>query len=531
MATTPAIERLAALVQQAEAKASAKRLGSEIQAAAARLHASEERLRVADRRVREVRPTLTRELERIEGEEQTLTELIQKTAKFKSYLDPNRDRDAEALIDEARAELSSRRQVVQAELSEINREGTESRKEFQAAVEQYQHLRKELDRLQPQLAADYASEDRLVLESSVYLPVGQLQSLAREIADSAAYFGMIDSRQQLAQLKIWIGRYRLLQESDLADFTEEQQARLRQIFPELVGISKRYKPGYIEAFQQNFTADWVTYIAEAKAELALAVEDSTRSKAYETQQREQQTRDEESRRLVRESARSSLEQLGRLVAMGHLIDDPTEEQVDEFRTVLRAVIGGFGASDPEVLDLILPLRDLVQGNDLRVVRRNLDRVVEEETRGEQGLAATYFDVFQATKGLRALMIGGSVREENRRKLEKLFGFAELEWAAYESGRPAALDSIERRVRNRGMDLVLILKYVGHHVTERLRPVCEQGNVPCFMTHSYGATQIAETIRKGLYRLGQTPPPRADDTPSGSSNGVAAGSRSGASGSA
>lgn len=494
-----AIERLAALVQQAEAKASAKRLGSEIQGAAERLRAAEERNRAADRQIRESRPALARELEEVELQGQTLNELVQRTAKFKSYLEPTRDRDAEALIDEARAEIAVRRQGAQEGLSGITRESTEARRELQAAIEHYQQLRRDLDRLQPQIAADYANEDRLVLESSIFLPSGQLQTLAREVADSANYFGMIDARQQLAQLKIWIGRYRLLQEADLAEFNEEQHARLRQIFPELVGISKRYKPGYIEAFQQNFTADWFAYIAEAKAELQQAVEETSRTKLIESQRNEQQAQQEGRQRQNREDARGALESLGELVARGHLAQDPTPEEVEEFHATLKAVQAGFGSSDPEVLDLVTPLKDLVQGNDFRAIRRNIDRIVEDEAREESLLPERYRDVLQITQGLKAVMIGGSVREESRKKLEKLFGFDRLDWIAYEANRPAALDSVEQRVRNRAMDLVLILKYVGHHLTEKLRPVCDQQGIPCYMMKSYSVTQVAETLRKGMLK--------------------------------
>ena len=78
-------------------------------------------------------------------------------------------------------------------------------------------------------------------------------------------------------------------------------------------------------------------------------------------------------------------------------------------------------------------------------------------------------------------------------------FGELDWESHEGTRPALLKSLEERVRNRGMDLVLILKeFVGHLVPGRLRPLCEQYGIPCLMVEKgYGTRQVGETLRWGL----------------------------------
>ena len=62
-----------------------------------------------------------------------------------------------------------------------------------------------------------------------------------------------------------------------------------------------------------------------------------------------------------------------------------------------------------------------------------------------------------------------------------------------------MKSLEERVRNRGMGLLLILKeFVGHIVPGRLRPLCEHYGIPCLMVEKgYGIRQVAETIRWGM----------------------------------
>src|SRR5947208_2265181 len=78
-----------------------------------------------------------------------------------------------------------------------------------------------------------------------FFPAGQIQALVREIEDGEAHFGMLDARQQYAQLRIWIGRYRRIQASDQSAFSESDVELLQRTFPRLVGISKQYEPGYI----------------------------------------------------------------------------------------------------------------------------------------------------------------------------------------------------------------------------------------------------------------------------------------------
>jgi hypothetical protein len=65
-----------------------------------------------------------------------------------------------------------------------------------------------------------------------------------------------------------------------------------------------------------------------------------------------------------------------------------------------------------------------------------------------------------------------------------------------------LKSLKERVRNKTVDIVLILKeYIAHHVPEQLRPLCEQYEIPCLMVeHGYGVRQVAQTLQRGLMSI-------------------------------
>jgi hypothetical protein len=496
--SSPSLERLGELVRQAEARSRAKKLEVEVAQAAAQLREAERLARDVSVRLLEVRPARLRELEQAEADEQQLKELTKKLAQFRAALEPGAD--AESLVDSARAEIDRVRREAKAALDEVGRGADEARKALRTAMEHYQQLRRELDRLQPQTAEGFAADDRLLWEAETLFPGGQLQALAREVEAGAPHFGVLSRAEQYAQLKIWIGRYRQFQAAPEPDASEEVQNLSPRVFHQLKTLSKTYEPGYIEAFRLDFHTDWASYIADAQEQFRQAVDTARVSRDREQLRGEYQARDAERQQQNRELGKTALAELKALMARVQLPD----EGLDDFLNLLKQVVSGLGASEPEVLELVMPFREHISGgNGLRAVRRNLDRIKDEHSadEGDDTLRAQFADLIAATQGRRALMVGGAVREENRRALQRLFEFDRLDWEPYEDAKPAALDSLEQRVRNRGVDLVLLLRsFIGHHVSDRLRPLCQQHEIPCLLVeHGYGPAQVGEAIRRGVSR--------------------------------
>lgn len=428
---TPALERLAELVRQAEAKTRAKKLTAETQQAAEQFRAAEARARQATQRLREIRPVRLRELEQADADEHQLKDLTRKLAQFKASLDSGSD--AEQLIDTAQAEIRRKREEARDALEALGHVAEESRRELRAAMEHYQQFRRELDRLQPQLSAAFVAEDRLLWEAETHFPGGQVQALAREVDASLASFGGLAKMEQYAQLKIWIGRFRLYQAAgdDDAGAGEDSPSSSQRLFHQLKTLSKQYEPGYIEAFRHDYTTDWTAYVAEAHEQLIQAIESARRPKEKE----KEKEREKAPERPSREPGRPTIEGKG---------DTPS------------ATLPPLHA--PE-------------------------------------------DLLSATHGLRALMIGGSVREDVRRALLRVFDFDRIDWEPSGDAGPVLLDAIDRRIRDRSVDLVLILKgFVGDHVSDRLRPLCEQHGIPCLLVeHGPGPAQVGEALRRGLLR--------------------------------
>lgn len=390
---TPSLERLAELVRQAEAKTRARKIESETQQAAEQFRTAELRARKAVERLRLVRPASTRALEQADNDEHLLKDLVRKLAQFKSSLES--ESDAEQLIATSQAEIERTRKQARADLEEVAKEVEDARRELRTALDQYRQLRRELDRLQPELASQFAPEDRLLWDAEGHFPGGQLQLLAHEVDVGMAAFAQLGKLEQYARLKVWIGRFRFFQASHdrEGEASEELQTLGHRVFHQLKWLSRQYEPGYIEAFRQDFSTDWAAYVAEAQEQLVQAIENGRRGREAEParpRDREpglvsdrplptvQPVRDSVSTAAAALAARSStLVQLKVFLNRGRL----ASEGLERFQEVVRQAIEERGPDDPELIALTLPFREQIAGDDdLDALRRNLDQAHE---RGEQ----------------------------------------------------------------------------------------------------------------------------------------------------
>ena len=279
---TPALERLAELVRQAEAKTRARKIESETQQAADQFRSTELAARQAVERLRTVRPASLRAIEQADTDEHLLKDLVRKLAQFKSSLESQTD--AEQLIATSQAEIERTRKQARADLEEVTREVEEARRELRTALDQYRQLRRELDRLQPELAEQFAALDRMLWDAEGHFPGGQLQLLAHEVDAGLNGFAAVGKLEQYARLKVWIGRFRCYQAAHdrETDTTEDLQAMGHRVFHQLKWLSRQYEPGYIEAFRQDYSTDWAAYVAEAQEQLVQAIEAGRRGRDAES---------------------------------------------------------------------------------------------------------------------------------------------------------------------------------------------------------------------------------------------------------
>ncbi len=493
------LERLAEMVRQAESRAKSTRLEADTRQAAETLRTLENDARVADARLRERRPELQRALDTAIEDEQQLKDLIRKVAQLRGTIATDELATFEAEIQTCQADIEGRRLAAESELEERTREAQTLRAQLATAVESYHELRRELERLRPESVEEFSSIDGLARTAETLTPAGQLRALVREVEGAASFYEMLERSEQYAQLALWIGRHRRLQAFPVEELGPDAATVLQRLFHRLVGLSKQYEPGYIEAFRQGFNTDWDQFIAENEQRLKQATETAKQRRDTERRRLEQQAREQDRQHQAHGVAREAFDELRVICARGELAEDSPE--LEAFHEVLGRVLAGFSPSDPALIELVRPYADRLTGGEYRALRKHLAKREEDEGRGreDEAFRESIRDVVEETRGRKALVIGGSPREERRRKLESLFEFAELDWEAQEDKRPAAMESLKARVRGGSIDLVIILKsLVGHVVTEQLRPLCEQHEVPCLMVdQGYGEVALAETLRRGL----------------------------------
>ena len=104
---TKAIDQLAELVRQAEAKTRARKVEGETQQVAEQFRKAEQRARFAVERHRVARPVSMQSLEQANSDEQLLKDLVRKLALYKSSL--NSQADAEKLIAASQSEIERMR--------------------------------------------------------------------------------------------------------------------------------------------------------------------------------------------------------------------------------------------------------------------------------------------------------------------------------------------------------------------------------------------------------------------------------------
>jgi hypothetical protein len=178
------------------------------------------------------------------------------------------------------------------------------------------------------------------------------------------------------------------------------------------------------------------------------------------------------------------------------------QTIREFRTALES---GISARDPRLVRLAAPLVEQLQSREFRNLRRAIREEQEAANEPEDAEATTEevhlppeWGWWGRTKGRRALMIGGSPREPNRARLEKVFGFSSLEWLPAEHRRNS-LVSVRNRVRAGGVDVVLILRsFVGHDADEIILPACRETGVDwVHVDQGYGVVRVRQAIERFL----------------------------------
>lgn len=461
------LDRLERLVARAEEQYSREKLRAELQELMQRMARASERHRAAQE-------ALTAALQRKQEVKAASAEEEARLAALESRMDA---------FNAAGIDLGEAREVAAAAREEIRNRRTEAEERAQAAE-------RELSEAEAALQ-DASAAVRRAREMSVRIhneappapsretdaAAGEaLAKLERELDALEASFGSWSREQQMARMKTWIGRLRRIQQRPLSD---DDDRRARRMFPRLVGISKQYEPGYIEAFRQDFVTDWDFYVDAAQKQIErLEIERVGAEERAREAMRERQAREEQAERL--EAARQRVR--------GMMTRDASDEEI--LSLVRELPTQAYG--DEEIVLMLAPHAVLFQeGSEFRALRRNLQRLMEsEDSAPAPQLEAA---ILRLTEGTKAVMVGGEVREPARRSLEAVFRFRELTWVPSAENEAQRL---EARIANGSVAWVLLLRsFISHPVADKLVAACKSAGVPFLMIErGYGAARVAEAFR-------------------------------------
>lgn len=281
-------------------------------------------------------------------------------------------------------------------------------------------------------------------------------------------------------LELVAARLHALQDAGLTD------RRLGHGFSALSAWSKREQPGFAYGLMRDHRPKSGSWEADADAAL---------DALYRCLPNEERPTPQTGKRLARlESLVSE-----RMTCPAEVVDAVSAQ----IRTEVSALLAeGVSARHTRLARILAPVHEILTGPDMRVLRKAAREAAQEEeadaddSAGPPAPIAPDWAWWAATRGKRAVMVGGDPREPNRVRLEQAFGFKELAWEQAEGSRNS-LQKVRDRVRAGGVDLVFILtRFVGHDADQVILPACKEAGVPFVPVQTgYGVAGFQRAIER------------------------------------
>ncbi|MFZ5478375.1 MAG: hypothetical protein ACOZNI_16525 [Myxococcota bacterium] len=312
-------------------------------------------------------------------------------------------------------------------------------------------------------------------------PDTHLNTVLHVVAGWDRWMGL-PSEAQRALAGALAARLRTLQE---VAFPEDR--RIAHAFGILSAFMKKARPGFVSGLSRTHRPARETWEADAEA-------------FFERLYDMLPTPAEDAPNVQR-----ALQSVERLVAE---LETAPDEVRDAISAQLRRDVGallaqGVSARNPRLVRVVAPAASALDGGEFRALRRAIrdeQEAAREEASEDEAPADLPADWawWPMTRARRAVMIGGSPRELNRARLEKVFGFAELDWLPAEFRRNS-LQTIRDRVKNGGVDMVIILRsFVGHDADQVILPACREAGVGWVsVEQGYGVVRVRQAIERYL----------------------------------
>lgn len=414
--------------------------------------------------------------DRLQIASKEIEEYTERARKVQSFI--NQDRDIETIIKTARQDIedqyhSAKEKVEKAkEQVEKKRVGLNKARDTYAALEE-QSKGYDIGIISAQTL--YDTVQSLIEEIDVGLP--ELDRWPREARH--------------AQLCVWLGKARKMQ--DIGGLSGKEQDDLHhQVFGRLNAVNKELTGLFIDALDRDYVANWDDYITQHQVRHQTLCKEHQELADQEEEKKQLQEKDLQRRREARKKSETYMSELAARCGR-----EESQQNSDEIVALTKVLLEDVSLepSDPELVDLLFPIRDIFdnKGNTFRPLRRAFQTYEAEIASRE--LKKRSEDMIELVRNKKAIMIGGSPRENNRHSLLDFFEFAELKWESCQGNEPRIVDRIEQSIRTGGVDMVIELtSLVGHHV-ERLKPVCQESDIPFVrVARGYGVRALIGALR-------------------------------------
>jgi hypothetical protein len=307
---------------------------------------------------------------------------------------------------------------------------------------------------------------------------GELTRLEAWLDQANRQWSTLDAALRRRILAHCVARARAVQDVGHAD-----GERMQRLFSGLTAHSRRTRPGSVPALARDSKPESESWLADARRtweELGgAAVSTGT----------------------VQKSDAATPERA--LKDLDRLLSRPPPDAEALKLTVIACLDAGVAASDPRLAARLAPWEALLHGpKRLGPVRKAIQesaasKVEDGEEDPDTSVVEDDWPGFAWTRDKVAILIGGDKRETTKDRLQRVFGFAEVEW---DSGhQPRRNDAIARRIERGGVDMVVLLaRFMSHKTWDALHPLCKRHGVPCVLVDKgYGIAQIRRAMEKTL----------------------------------
>ena len=266
-------------------------------------------------------------------------------------------------------------------------------------------------------------------------------------------------------------------------------SRLNTIFSLLTRYQAAEQPGFVNGLSRQHGPKGATWLDDARVAWGAL--------------RDELPEDEPDERPNPQRALAALQAL--LAAPGALDDEAAAT------AIAQVLESGLLPEDVRLLDLLSPRADALQGALGRLARfKRIRRALRERAEAEgaddgdgdgeaDAPVPDSWPLWSATRGHRAVLIGGDQREEARARIQRSFQMGSLEWVSTDHIRGA--QQLAHSIRTGGVDLAIVLRrFIGHEMEKLVVDACNDVGIPCVgVDRGYGVTQVRLALERALAR--------------------------------